>query len=113
MFFRVNHSHFLAATLLPRPPALGFLRINRRTRGGALSLRQLRAQLRPRQLAVRRLGTLSLATHFDSRRPVLQPDRGTGFVDLLPAGAGAADKPFLDVACAHAQSRESRVDLGW
>jgi hypothetical protein len=113
MFFRFNHPHFLAAAFLSRPTPFGLIGVNGRASHRTLSLLQFRAQLRPGQLAIRRLGAFPLTTHDDASWPMAQPDRRTGLVDLLAPGTRTAHEPLLDVTCAHPQSCQPTIDLGW
>ncbi len=91
---------------------LGRRLLTRQLRRAQAALK-FRAQLSPRSLAIRSLRTLALAPHLDSRWPVFHAHRAAGFVDLLPAGAGAAHKSLLHVGRQDAEGIEPLLNLSW
>jgi hypothetical protein len=68
------------------------------------------AQLGPGDLAVLRLGTLTLATDLDSGGKMPQDDGGAGFVDLLPARAAAADEILTQILLVDAEAAHAVLE---
>ena len=103
----IKHAQFRAPRALSllaadlRDPLLfsGFDRANFRL--------DLIEQNSPRQKAIDPLGSLLLALHPDTRRPMMEHYTGRNFIDVLPTGAGRADELLVYILLADAESQHA------
>ena len=65
------------------------------------------------EVAIQRLQALALAFDLNARGLVEDVDARRGFVDLLPARAGAPDESFNEIALADAEFSHPPLQLGF
>ena len=111
VLLRLNHPDLLATALLAvatlnlRPPGLS------RCSCGSIPLLQLRAKFRPGQFPVDGLRPLPLATYFNARGAVTEPDTGGGLLKLLPSSPRAENEPLLHIGNSHPECSQSGFEF--
>ena len=111
VLLRLDHPCFLAPALLAVTTSILSLFILPGCCRGSLYLLRLCAKLTPGQLPVDGLRTLPLATHFNARRTVTEPDTGGCLLELLPPSTRTENKPLLHIRTSHPECSQPAFEF--